>query len=399
MLIGLVGKPNSGKTTLFNALTSGRAKTADYPFTTIEPNIGVGYVTQKCACRDFNVDDDPRNSVCRKGVRYIPVKVIDVAGLVPDAWKGRGLGNEFLDDLRQADVLIHVVDGSGRYDADGKDLGSPGSWDPLKDIDFLEQEISRWMHQIIMREWDQIKRRLKSGRDKVTTLLETRLTGLSIKRETIENAITETELLQLKPENWTDQDLLRLTKKIREKAKPNLTMLNKMDIPKAAENFERIKVKEKVVPASALAELALIEGVERNTIEYTRGGRNFKILERDDLSNRKKKLYNKIRELMGEWGSTGVQECINTAVFDILDMIVVYPVRNVENLTDKEGRVLPDVHLVKKGTTAKEFAGKIHSDIKKTFLFAIDARKKRKISANYRLENRDVISIKTSSRS
>lgn len=400
-LIGLVGKPNSGKTTLYNALTGNDAKTADYPFTTIEPNIGVGYATQKCPCREFNVEDDPRNSVCKQGTRYIPVKVIDVAGLVPDAWKGRGLGNEFLDDLRQADVLIHVLDTQGRYDAEGEDLGKPSKWDPLKDVKFLEQEISRWLQQIIEREWSHIKRQVRSGREEIAPLLEKRLSGLSIKSKTIETAINELTLSQKKPRNWGDEDRFTLAKEIRKQAKPILIMANKIDIPKSIDNYERIKeeVDVKVVPGSALAELALIKGVEQGGIRYIRGGSEFKIIDEEAFSDRESKLYSKIKELMEKRGSTGVQDCINAAVFDVLNLIAVYPVRNVDKLTDKKGRVLPDVHLVRKGTTAEEFAGEIHSDIKESFLYAIDARKKRKISAKSKLKDKDIISIKTSARS
>lgn len=400
LLIGLVGKPNSGKTTLFNALTSDNAKTANYPFTTIEPNVGIGYATQNCPCNDFNVEDDPRNSLCKQGTRYIPIKVIDVAGLVPDAWKGRGLGNEFLDDLSQADALIHVVDASGRYDAEGEDLGEPGAWDPLKDIQFLEHEISRWIQQIILREWESIKRKVKNTRQDITPLLKKRLSGLSISKQTIKHVVTTSHLSQKKPENWTKTDILHLAKQIRQKAKPILIMANKIDIPQAEKNYKRIQnhANDPVIPCSALAELALTQGVENNTIQYTRGSNSFTIRDQNALTKRKQNLYEKIRDLLDKWGSTGVQQVINTTVFQILDLITVYPVRNIEKLTDKEGRVIPDVHLVPRGTTAEEFASKVHSEIQEHFLYAVDARKKRKISSDDKLKNKDVISIKTSSR-
>ncbi|MEM4201360.1 MAG: GTPase, partial [Nitrososphaerales archaeon] len=113
MLVGIVGKPNTGKSTFFNAATLMNVPMANYPFTTIQPNYGVAYLRKDCVCKRLNVKDNPVNSVCVNGVRLIPVKLVDVAGLVPGASQGRGLGNKFLDDLRQADALIHVVDASG----------------------------------------------------------------------------------------------------------------------------------------------------------------------------------------------------------------------------------------------------------------------------------------------
>jgi len=161
MLIGIVGKPNCGKTTFLNAACLTSAKVADYPFTTIEPNLGKAYVRKNCVCKELGVKDTPKNSLCIDGVRLIPIDLLDVAGLVPDAWKGKGLGNKFLDDLRRADALIHVIDASGSTDAEGKPV-EPGSWDPLKDVKFLENEIAHWFNNIISRDWPKFARSLKA---------------------------------------------------------------------------------------------------------------------------------------------------------------------------------------------------------------------------------------------
>ncbi|MHA1224657.1 MAG: GTPase [Candidatus Heimdallarchaeaceae archaeon] len=157
MLIGIVGKPSCGKSTFLNALTMVDAKVGDYPFTTVEPNRGTAYVRSPCVCKKLEVTDNPKNSICRDGIRYLPVQILDVAGLVPGASKGRGLGNKFLDDLRQADVLIHVVDASGSLDAEGN-VVDKGSWNPLDDIDFLEAEIDAWLYAIIQRDYVLMKK-------------------------------------------------------------------------------------------------------------------------------------------------------------------------------------------------------------------------------------------------
>ena len=92
-------------------------------------------------------------------------------------------------------------------------------------------------------------------------------------------------------------------------------------------------------------------------------------------------------------GSTGIQDAINLAFFKLLNMIVVYPVEDVEHLTDHKGNVLPDAYLVPYGTTAREFAYMIHSELGETFIYAIEAREKKRVGENYILKDRDVISI------
>jgi ribosome-binding ATPase YchF (GTP1/OBG family) len=112
-LLGVVGKPNTGKSTFFSAATLATAEIANYPFTTIKPNRGVD--AHSCV-KDFEVKDNPRNSLCLDGVMIVQVELIDIAGIVPGAWEGRGLGNQFLDEIRRADALIHIVDASGGTD-------------------------------------------------------------------------------------------------------------------------------------------------------------------------------------------------------------------------------------------------------------------------------------------
>ena len=391
---GLLGKPNSGKSTFFSAATGKEVKIADYPFTTIEPNVGVGYATFSCVCREFGVRDNPRNSICVDGVRYAPIEIWDVAGLVPGAWQGRGLGNQFLDDLRQADVLLHIVDASGRYDSEGKDLGRPGSWDPIEDIKFLEEEIKRWFWQILRKNWTKFARKVEVERKNIVSSLAELLSGLNIRREHIRVALSEVDLDVDHPTRWSDDDLYLLAGVLRKVSKPIVIVANKIDISVSEENYRRMKeIGIDVVPASALAELALIRFAERGIIRYIRGAASFEVLREDKISSREKMLLEKIAELMEKWGSTGVQRAINHVVFDVGKMIAVFPVEDENKLTDRKGNVLPDVFLVSKGTTAKEFAGKIHSDLERTFIYALDCRTKKKLSADYELEHRDVIKI------
>ena len=141
MKVGLVGKPNAGKSTFFTSVTSAVAQIGDYPFTTIDKNVGIAHVRKQCPSKELGLIPNPNNSLSEDGIRYIPIEVIDVAGLVPGAHEGKGMGNKFLDDLRQADVLIHVVDSSGKTDLEGNAVDSA---DPLKEIIFLENELHHW---------------------------------------------------------------------------------------------------------------------------------------------------------------------------------------------------------------------------------------------------------------
>jgi ribosome-binding ATPase YchF (GTP1/OBG family) len=159
--VGIVGKPSCGKTSFTNAACMTNFKVGSYPFTTIEANVGVTHVRTQCACRDFDVTDNPQNSICIDGIRLVPIKMIDVPGLVPGAHAGRGMGNQFLDDLRQADVLIHIVDASGALDADGQEMDA-GSHDPVEDVKFLEEEITAWTLAIVQKDWKRIVGRVRA---------------------------------------------------------------------------------------------------------------------------------------------------------------------------------------------------------------------------------------------
>jgi len=393
-LLGIVGKPNVGKSTFFSAATLAPADIASYPFTTIKPNRGVGYVRSPCVCKEFNVKDEPVNSLCVDGVRLIPVELIDCAGLVPGAWQGKGLGNQFLDEVRKADVLIHVVDISGATDSEGR-MCKPGSHDPIEDIKFLEVEITMWMAEILKRDWAKLARTAESRGKDLLNLLEERLSGLAVKRNHILEALRNVGLNPEKPTSWSETEFLQFVDALRRISKPMLIAANKIDVPTAEENLKRLKKLDyQVVPCCAEAELALRRAVEKGLIDYKPGDCNFKILKPEKLTQVQRRALERIREeILFKYGSTGVQEAINTAFFKLLKMIVVYPVEDVEHLTDHKGRVLPDAHLVAYGTTARQLAYLIHTELGDTFIYAIEAHEKRRVGENYILKDRDVVSI------
>jgi len=395
MLVGIVGKPSAGKSTFLNALTMVGAKVGDYPFTTVEPNRGTAYVRRPCVCQKFGVKCNPRNSICKEGIRYLPVQFLDVAGLVPGASEGRGLGNQFLDDLRKADVLIHVVDASGSLDAEGNPVAK-GSWDPLNDVKFLEEEIDAWIYAIVMRDYENMKKKARAERISLSSLLSQKLTGLGIKKALIEQAIREVGIVNDDPTTW-DEKLKEALVLIRKRSKPIVIVANKIDQPTAHENYLKMKdtLSVPVFPVSALAEVFLrSEAEEHHTIRYNPGDSTFEVIEREKLTSSKLSLLEKIKQnLLDKYGSTGVQEVLQYVVFELLRMIVVYPVEDITKLSDKSGNVLPDAYLVPKGTTAIEFAAKIHTDFAKNFIHAQLAPTGRRVGADYELENDDVIRI------
>ena len=393
-LLGVIGKPNTGKSTFFSAATLAPAEIANYPFTTIKPNRGFGYVRTPCVHEEFKVKDNPKNSLCLDGVRLIPVEMIDVAGLVPGAWEGRGLGNQFLDELCRADALVHIVDASGRTDCEGR-LCKPGEHDPLEDVRFLEHEITMWMASIIKKDWAKIARTSEAENRDLHGMLEERLSGLAIKRSHIFDAIRKAGLNADKPTLWSEEDFLRFVDTLRRISKPMLIVANKMDLPEAEANLEKLKKLEYiVVPCCAEAELALRRAAEKQLIDYKPGDCNFKILQPEKLSQSQIAALETIREkVLVKNSSTGVQDAINMAYFKLLNMITVYPVEDVEHLADHSGRVLPDAYLVPYGTTARQFAYLIHTELGESFIYAVNARERKRIGEDIILEDRDVISI------
>ena len=393
-MVGIVGKPNVGKSTFFSAATLATVEIANYPFTTVKPNKGIGYVRTQCVCKEFNVKDNPVNSVCLDGVRLIPVELIDTAGLVPDAWQGRGLGNQFLDEIRKADALIHIVDAAGSTDLEGRVL-KPGSHDPLEDVKFLEKEITMWVAQILKKDWPKLARTVDSGMADLYTLLEERLSGLSVRRRHIIEALKVTELDADRPSEWNGEDFMSFVDSLRRVSKPMLIAANKIDIPIAEENYKKLKESGNlVIPCSSEAELVLRRAAEKGLISYKPGDADFETTQPGNITEKQMKALEIIREkVLRRYGTTGLQEAINAAFFKLLNMITVYTVEDVERLSDHDGRVLPDARLLPQGTTARELAYIIHTELGESFIYAIDARSRMRRGEDYVLKDRDVISV------
>ena len=392
MIIGLLGKANVGKSTFFNSATDLSVQMANFPFTTIDPNVGIAFVRINCVCKELGVLDNPSNSRCIDGVRFIPIKLVDIAGLVPGAHSGKGLGNKFLDDARQSDVIIHVVDIAGSTDEEGRPV-SLGDGDPLTDIEFVENEFDLWIHSLILKDWNKVVKESENLKQKIEYTISKRLSGLAISEKIIRKAINDLNLNK-KPLEWSNDDLLLLCKQIRQVSKPIIIAANKADLPSAEKNISKLKSLNRLFfPCVSEAELLLKRALQKNIIYYLPGDSSFEIKNEKNLSDKQKDALITVSKVLKKFGSTGVQNILNHACFKILDKIVVYPVEDELKFTDKKGNVLPDARIVSKNITAKELANIIHKELGKGFLYAIDARSKQRISAEHILKNNDIIKI------
>lgn len=395
MEIGVVGKPNVGKSTFFNAATLAGASVASYPFTTVNPNRALGFVRVPCVCRELEVACNPRNSKCIANNRFVPVELIDVAGLVPKAHEGRGLGNKFLDELRRASVLIHVVDASGGSDAEGNIL-PPGSRDPLEDVRFLEEEIELWFLNIFRRSWDKVSRKVQyEGKDFVK-YFEEMYVGIGFEEKHIAQAVKEAGVNTEKPHSWSEEQLFSFVKSLRAASKPIIIAANKSDVDAAEENIKRMReeLQSIVIPASSMGEYVLRKLAEEGAIRYLPGDSEFETINPEKIPEKQKTALRIIeRNVFARFGSTGVQQCINAAIFDVLQKVVVYPVEDEVKFSDKDGNVLPDAFLMEKSSTPRDLAFRIHTEIGENFIAAVDVRTKRKISSDKPLNNGEIVKI------
>ena len=398
--IGLIGKTNTGKTTFFNSSTLSSDEISTYPFTTKKSSTSTGYANTPCVHPEFNVIDNPNNSRCEDGWRYIPIELIDLPGLIKDAWKGKGLGNQFLSIASQSDALLHVVDASGSIDATGK-ITETGSGDPVSDFADIEEELNMWYQKILEGNRDRLQKIIKSGDDHVDALTEL-YQGVGVKRNHVKEALKTSGLEEKDIENYDMQDSKKFASYLRKISKPTLIVANKIDVKGADKNFERLRERYNdmiVIPASADSELTLRRAEQKNLIKYSPGSEKFDILRTNELNQKQKEALDFIQsDIMGEYMRTGVQFAINVTVFKLLKMNSIYPVASPEKLSDKKGRVLPDLVLLKDGATVTDLAKEIHSDLTKGLLYAKDLRYNLRVPTNYQLRDRDVICLISASK-
>jgi len=397
MIISVCGKPSVGKSTFFKAATLAEVEIAPHPFTTIKSQEGIAFVKISCADKDFNVQCNSRYGYCINHNRFVPIKLFDIPGLIENAHLGEGLGLEFLNDIREADALIHIIDISGSTDEKGNQV-SPLSHDPAKDVKFLENELDYWYLSVLKKGWEKFVRNLKQENLNIKYALAKQLSGLKVTEEIVENSIKKLKLLH-HPSEWSEDDLFNLAKELRKITKPMIIAANKIDVGGSELYLDKLKEEfpeYKIIPCSGDSEIALREAAKHNLIKYIPGEDDFEIIDEDKLTLNQLKALSYIKDnVLDKYGTTGVQNVLNYAVFELLKYIAVFP-GGVNKLQDSEGRVLPDCFLLPENSTALDFAFKLHTDIGNNFVKAINVRTKQAIGKEHLLKNLDVIEIKTS---
>ncbi|RDZ51954.1 GTPase [Haloferax sp. Atlit-6N] len=388
--IGLVGKPSVGKSSFFNAATMNDVPEGAYPFTTIDPSIGEAYVRVECAAPEFDESCTPSVGYCDHGMRYVPVKLVDVAGLIPGAHEGKGLGNQFLTDLNEADVLVHVVDFSGETDIEGE---ATEGHDPREDIDFLENELDMWYLGVLEKGIDRYRSGYHGEDKDIEVDLAEQMSAFKTNKDEIKQIILSLGL-ELDPDEWDDADKESLAREIRKRTKPIIIAANKMDKPVSQENYEEITADADYehltfVPTSAHAEKALKKADEGGVVDYRPGDDDFDIV--GGVSDEQEAGLEQIREFVAEFGGTGVQQSLENALFDVMGAIAIFP-GSANGKSDSQG-VFRDCFILPEGSTTEDFAYHLHSDIGDGLLHGIDCHSKRQIGSDHELAHRDVVEI------
>jgi len=390
MLVGLVGRPNAGKSTFFKAATLIDVLIANYPFATIKPNHGIAYVKIHDLAADFGKSSNPREGYVKNTSRFVPFQLMDVAGLVEGASEGKGLGNEFLNDLSTADAFIHVVDMSGETDSEGK---PSENYYPGNDIKIVERELDLWYLGILSKVWNTFARTVEMQKKKFEESVAKQFSGLKVTEDDVRSVVLKSKLNPEKPTAWSPEELFMFSQMLRKHTKPMVIAANKMDRPNSKANLERVR-KEfdyPIVSCFAEGELSLRQADKAGLINYIPGEKNFEV--KTGLNDKQKAAIDDIKKIIDEYGSTGVQEIMNKIVFDVLGYSAVYPAGL--KLVDSKGNVLPDCYLMPPGSTALDFAFRLHSDIGKNFVKAIHIKSRQAVGKDYVLKSGDGLEILT----
>jgi len=218
------------------------------------------------------------------------------------------------------------------------------------------------------------------------------LSGFNVTDEQVRSA-AEASYLSASQVAWNKEETYRFSDALLRIAKPTVIAANKLDMSreKALDDLKSKLKDYTVIGCSGAIELALRKAGRSGVINYTPGASDFSVV--GQISDEQKHGLDYMADYIKKNSGTGVQEIINTIVFKVLGNIVAYPVEDENKFTDHLGNVLPDAVLLKRGSRALDLANKIHTDLAKGMLYAIDARSKMKLGKTYELKDNDVIKI------
>lgn len=306
----------------------------------------------------------------------MPIELLDVAGLVPGAHQGRGLGNKFLDDLRHADALIHVVDASGTVDAEGKETRG---YDPSVDIAWLRGEIVAWILGNLMQRWPSVRRRHVAVKATAVETLQGQFSGYGATSTVVVRALDRAKIRE-PLEEWSDETVALIVNAFVDEKFPTVIALNKIDHPDADKNIAKIaKMQDPntIVLCSAISEIFLRKMAKQGYIKYVEGSefvdtREDLVAQGDATGGGLKELDEKNRNrienlkdmVLYRFGSTGVVQVLSKAA-ELLGLVPVFPVRNTATFSSGASEskfVFRDCVLVKKGLTVGDVAKKVMGD-------------------------------------
>ncbi len=384
--IGLIGKPNAGKSTLFTALTDVPVDIANYPFTTVKPNLGMSFIKVSCPEKEIGKKCKPREGTCVDGVRHVPVEIIDVPGLIEGASEGKGMGNEFLDNLRNSDALIHIFD-----PLDSSELPGVRDLNPEElnnSMHATENEIMDWFSDRIFRDWEKFARKCDASGDRIESSLYTKLASFGLSEKDIASVLSD-EFFPGKLSLWDKGDAKKFASVVFKKIKPIVRVANKADLLSEDQLQVMHDKYSDITLVSAEYELALTRAFSSKIIDRTET--NFSIS--DSATPKQREALEKIRKFFANRGVSRAYDILEKISKDWLHHIVVFPVYDESSWTDKSGNVLPDAFLMPLGSTALDLAYKIHTQIGEGFIRAIDARTHRVVGRDHVLSDGDIIRI------
>lgn len=332
-VVGLVGKPSVGKSTLFNAATrpdaSHQAAMDPRPFTTIDPNVGPGWFAAPCPAERLGrgAEAQPEHGKAVSGRRRHPLLVKDVAGLVPGAYEGRGRGNQFLDALTGADSLVHVVDASGRSDRSGVDLGAAeATGDPLDEVGWVRREIHLWIFCNVRTKWESVRKKARipskhQAKEAVLSRLFALFSGYkstaAMTQKVFEAAGFSIQGIEDKILDWQEYDLHLLVACFLRARFPIIVALNKTDMPGAAGHVSRAQAVLGVacMPVSARSEWWLYEQQRLGHLTYVEGAGADSVVLSPSAPPAVVARWDEVRtRVFDVYGSTGVLDVISAAV-------------------------------------------------------------------------------------